>query len=277
VRDLPLAMGIWGAYMPLGQALVALYGAWVVVRTGWQALWVVTAIASALTVLASIRLLPPARPGASRPRRRAAPVRPTEPRERLGLLLLAGVFATYTLQWMALASYLPTLLTDLGVRLTVSGALTCVVLAGNVAGNVAAGALARRGVPSAPALAVALTVMLLSGALVFAPSTPVAARLLCALAFSTVGGAVPGTLFGLVAALRAPGPGRRNAVLVQGSQLGSALGPLLVGWAVARAGGWHAASGLILACGLIGLGLTAVWARGEPSRPAADLSSTSFH
>ncbi|HTM84230.1 MAG TPA: MFS transporter [Mycobacterium sp.] len=274
VRDAPLALGIWGGYMPLGQALVVLCGAWVIGHGGWPMLWIVVAVTSLLTALASafVRL-----PRGATAEDGPAPG-PAAPTGWMPLAMLAGIFMMYTLQWMALTGYLPTLLTDLGLSLLASGALSALVLLGNVAGNVGAGVLGRRGVPGALVLGVAGTSMLICGALVFASFTALEVKVLCAVAFSTLGGAIPGTLFALALAQRSPGRQWRSALLVQGSQIGSALGPLLVGWAVALAGGWYAAAYLIVAAGGIGLCLTAGWVRSRTfavraTGPAASLTT----
>ena len=286
-----VVLGVWGAYMPLGQTLVVLGGGGIVHAQGWPALWLVTALASLCTAVAAARLRVRGPAWAA-----DGPVLATTGRsgvasdgrarslgaaESRGFALLGLVFLAYALQWVAITGYLPTLLTDLGVGLTVAGVLTAVVLLGNVAGNAVAGVLGRRGVPGSTLLVGALTAMLLAGSLVFAPGLPVAARVLAALVFSTCGGVVPGTLFGLAAAPgTAPGAvpvGRRHALLVQGSQLGAALGPVLVAWTVAAGGGWHAAAGLMAVTGLGALALCTVWSRSADASLAATTRHFNHH
>ncbi|MBU3740624.1 MAG: MFS transporter, partial [Rhodoferax sp.] len=85
-------------------------------------------------------------------------------------------------------------------------------------------------------------------------------RLAGLLMFSALGGLVPGTLFSLAVRL-APGEDTVATTvgwMQQWSALGQFLGPPLVGWLAALAGGWH---WTWLATGsLCGLGLWLAWA-----------------
>lgn len=268
--DRSVVFGLWGAYMPVGQALVVLLGAGLVVHGGWAVLWWITSSASLVTVCLSVVAL---RSMGTTARTNRSGGRSSGPRagrrEWSALALLAVVFGLYTTQWMAVVGYLPTIFDDLGLVLWVAGLATAGVLLGNAVGNVGAGVVVRRHLTPLRVLLVALLVMSASGTLVFVPGMPAWVTIVTALVFSTFGGAVPGTLFGIVASMRAPGPSLRSAFLVQGSQTGTALGPLLVGTLVAVTGGWNTAALLMLGAGSLSLAVLLAWARCQRGR--ADL------
>lgn len=246
-RDLCFA--IWSTFMPAGIALALLVGpAW----TGWRGLWLANAVlaaAMALSVLAGVRRAPPATQsqpwaGLARDARATAASR--------GPLLLALAFAAYALQYFALISFLPVLLVErMAVSVAAAGALSALVSAVNILGNLAAGVLLSRGLPRWVPIAVAGAVMGLAGVGIFLPATPDGVVFLLCLVFSGVGGMLPATVLGSTMQM-APQPRLGPIALglaIQGNNLGQLLGPVAVGAAVAAAG-WPAAAVLVGAGGL---------------------------
>jgi MFS family permease len=94
------------------------------------------------------------------------------------------------------------------------------------------------------------------------------------LAFSGVGGLIPGTLFG-VAVVVAPGDDTVSTTvgwMQQFSALGQFVGPPAVAWLVTQVGGWHWTWALTGACSVLGMAtamqLQRVWTR-RTSAPQA--------
>jgi sugar phosphate permease len=95
------------------------------------------------------------------------------------------------------------------------------------------------------------------------------------LAFSGLGGLIPGTLFG-VAVVMAPGSDTVSTTvgwMQQFSALGQFTGPPAVAWLVTQVGGWHGTWMLTGASSLLGIALAAqlqrVWGRRHRHLPAA--------
>ena len=270
-------MGVWGAHMPLGMAAVLLASAVWLSATGWRALWAACAVLAALlaaVVLVLVRV----------PRAGAAPGSPAHPGSgarastRLvrdvtaspGPWLLAFCFACYSSQWIGVFSFLPTLYRDEGVTLAAASMLTAAGVAANAIGNLAAGWLLQHGASRAALLAAAAATMLGCGWLAFGSGASLAVRVGAIVAFSLVGGLIPGTLFASVAAF-APHAGAvstTSGLMLQASSLGQLASPPVLAAVASFTGGWtHGwiATGTF-ACG----GLVAAWLIGQWDRRRGD-------
>lgn len=262
------ALGWWGAYMPLGTAGALLLGPAVIAASGWQGWWWALGASTAAMAAVVVRAVPadtaPPAQGA------AAPQGPAPWAARLrrtlrasGPWLVAALFAAYSSQWLALVGFLPTVYQQAGLAAGLAGAATALVALVNMAGNIAAGRLLQRGVPAAVLLRIGFGVMALGGFIAFAPlplQGPAAAglRYAAALAFSMVGGLVPGTLFSLAVRL-APGEDTVSSTvgwMQQGSCVGQFAGPPLVAALASAVGGWQWSGGVTAACAGAGLMLT---------------------
>jgi MFS transporter, CP family, cyanate transporter len=97
------------------------------------------------------------------------------------------------------------------------------------------------------------------------------------LAFSTLGGMIPGVVFSATP-VHAKSPqhiGTTNGMLMQASHIGQFSIPILVAWVASRFGGWSASLGTMLV--LAGAGVLAGMAVGRferrlPSRTQAEAS-----
>ncbi|MBM3490676.1 MAG: MFS transporter [Alphaproteobacteria bacterium] len=257
-RDRTLALGLWGTYMPIGMALAMLVGGPLVALAGWRWLWWL-ASAAALVYLLAFQWLgrrfvlapePPAAPLADS--LRSAFRRP-------GPWLLAGCFGFYSLQFFAVATWLPTYLSE-AAAFSASGAAqwTALVVAANTVGNIVTALLLHRGMARAPLLLVAYLVMAATGTALLTLALPAAAKLLLAVLFTGFGGLLPAAVLA-GAALHAPSLRDVPTVAgasVQGANLGNLLGAPAMAAAVSLFGGWAAAPALLLGCCLVGIGLT---------------------
>lgn len=114
----------------------------------------------------------------------------------------------YAGQWLAVVGFLPTVFAQAQVGAQLAGALTALVAAVNIGGNIAAGRLLRQGTAPRKLLWTGFSAMALGAMLAFLPALDAgpAVRTGAVLLFSLVGGLVPATLFALCAA----GAGQRH-------------------------------------------------------------------
>ncbi len=274
-----LMLGLWGAYMPLATASALLVGPLWIGAIGWRSWWWLLAAISAAMAWWLARAVPAAAAApAATPAPNAAPaVAPAQPRfaSRLrqtlgarGPWLAAASFAVYSGQWLAVIGFLPSIYTQAGISGAATGVLTALAAAVNMIGNIGSGRLLHRGAKPVTLLVVGFVTMGLATVLAFAGGAhgeglPAWLRYLAVLAFSSVGGLVPATLFA-VGVRVAPSEHTLSTTLgwmQQWSAFGQFIGPPLVAWVAGLAGGWQLTWLVTGAASLIGLALTAAIAR----------------
>lgn len=244
------ALGLWGTFMPLGTALALVAGPGVMEAWGWQVWWWIPAGLTAAMALWIAAVVPADR----RPTQAAvAASAPAGYRARLGRTLaapgpwlVAVAFAVYSAQWLAVIGLLPSIVAASGWRSSSIAWPLALAAAVNMIGNVAAGRLQELGVPGPRLLLIGYSVMALGAWVAFAgPALPQGAEALWryggVLAFSMVGGVIPGTLFSIAVAV-APGEDTVATTvgwMQQWSSFGQFAGPPLVAWVAAMQGGWQ--------------------------------------
>ena len=278
----------WRAWWWLAAFVSAAMALWLARAVPWpraHSLPTATATASA----SACRSEPPGAPP-------APATLPTPLRMRLartlsapGPWLLALAFATYSGQWLAVIGFLPTVYAQAGSSLALGGALTAAAAAANMVGNVGAGRLLHAGASPVRLLVLGFVVMGFCAMLAFVaapdravgsevvaaggmqPLLPPWLRFVAVLLFSGVGGLIPATLFTL-AVRAAPGEGTLSTTLgwmQQWSAFGQFVGPPLVAWVAARAGGWHFTWVVTGASTLLGLALSMAIAQYVVKKPPA--------
>lgn len=258
--DRSRAMALWSCFMPTGIALAMLTGPWF---GGWHSLWTAAALGSgaiAVLVLWTVPRAMDTHGAAAAPRARIAEV------GRGPALALATTFLLYSLMFFALFSFLPVLLQQrLQVDASTVGLLAALASAANILGNLAAGALLPRLGRTVLGTAAAVAMGLCALGIFVPVLHPWAAFVLC-LVFSAMGGLVPSSLLSSVPQVTStPAQGALAVgLLMQGSNLGQALGPLLVGNVVDRHG-WPAAAACVVLAALA-MGVTVRW-RAAAGRP----------
>ncbi len=170
-RDRPLALGFWSAYIPVGAAVMMLVGPFIM-QGDWRALWLFNAAISALTALMAYRIVPHIPPG----RREKGQALFAEALGVLGrreLRLLAIAFLLYAIQYFALATFLPILLTDrLGFSLAQAGFVSALALSMNAAGNIVAGLSLKYGISLFAIMTTAFATIGLSSFGIFLDESP---------------------------------------------------------------------------------------------------------
>lgn len=266
-------LGFWGAYMPFGTAVALLAGPLWIEALGWRAWWWLLAAVSAGMALVVARGLPEVPPSTSVAG--GGPALAARVRRTLGSRgpwLVALSFSVYSSQWLAVIGFLPAIYTQAGVSGAATGVLTALAAAVNMIGNMAAGRLQHAGLAPTRLLTIGFVTMGLAATAAFAGGAgqglPPWARYGAVLAFSAVGGLIPGTLFALAVRLAPDGHTLGTTVgwVQQWSAFGQFVGPPLVAWIASRVGGWQYTWLATGACALLGLLLMTRIARALPPR-----------
>jgi predicted MFS family arabinose efflux permease len=250
------ALGWWGTYMPMGTALALLLGVPLMSWSGWRGAWVLLAAIS-LFAAGLLRWRVPSAPA-------PAHVQPLWPRlartlRAGGPWLVALGFLLYSGQWLAVIGFLPTIYRDAGFDAATVAWLSALAAGINMSGNIGAGRWLARGVRPGRLLALGYGAMALGSVVAFGAQGQPVLQFLAVLAFSAIGGLIPGTLFGVSVAL-APGPDTVSTTvgwMQQFSAMGQFLGPPAVAWWVTQVGGWQWTWVLTGGCSLLGLVLAA--------------------
>lgn len=238
-RHLRIALGLWGTYMPAGMTMIMVLFPLLTARTDWHGIWLLNAavaIAFALLFHTATRTAPHA-PGQARTFAASAAVLRNK-----GAWLLTLTFTCYTIQWMGLMTWLPTiLLGDMGMAPGPVALFTAAAVAVSILGNLGAGWVLQRGAPHWLILSIGHAAMGGGAWCLFQTGLPDDVRLGAVVVFSLVGGAVPASMFSSVLHhVRSPNlVGAANGMLVQGNHLGSFSGAPALGALAAAAGGWQ--------------------------------------
>lgn len=258
------AMGMWGAYMPVGVALALLCGPPFIAASGWHGWWWGLSAVSACAAVGVWLMVPPDQrhkaAGAGAP---AWQSRLSQTLSAPGPGLLGLAFAVYSAQWMAVIGFLPAIYAEAGIAATWTGVLSSLAAAANIVGNLAGGRLLQAGVAPGRLLRSGYAVMLLASFAAFAQwghgadawSLPAPLRYACVCLFSLGGGMVPATLFMLAVRLAPSATTVSTTVgfMQQASSLGQFFAPPAVAWLAMRAGGWQWTWVATLGCSLLGM------------------------
>jgi MFS family permease len=270
-RDQRLAFGIWSGYMPAGTSFMILVTPFVIGVIGWRGLWWLNTVllgGFALVFWLATRRVPDPRAEAAGRVARFKGDLGAVLRAR-GPWLLALCFATYTANYLCVASFLPTLLIADGFTQLLAGTLVALVVAANVFGNLFSGWLLQQGASRGVLIAIAAATMGAMSLVIYATELDAALKLAAAFAYSFVGGLLPAAIMG-GAPVHAPSAaqiGTTNGLILQWGNAGQLAAPPVFA-ALASAGGWSTAAWFTLALGLAGaaLGAAIAWHEGQRVR-----------
>ena len=256
-RDRKWALGVWAVYMPAGFASMMVFSAVIIDAYGWRTVW---AVSCALSIIWAIVVWRVSREW----RQHQKSVTSGQSifgnlRYSLtsaGALLVAGSFAVYAAQHIAMMNWLPTYMADVyGTSVLIAAAVPALVLAFNAGGNYAAASAMRRGHPIWMLLAIGAGGMALMEIGMYSNASPDVLKLVFALCFGVAGGLIPAAAFA-AAPVYAPTPaqiGTMSGLMVMATNAGQLFGPPALAAAREQAGSWDGTLWLVLSLATAGL------------------------
>jgi MFS family permease len=265
-KDVKMALSVWSCYLPAGVALIMLLLPFFLKVTSWQGLWRINGVILALygiilfKATAKIRFANPSQPLKLKALGTDILKTITSPAP----LLLALIFVTYALQWLAVMGFLPTLLLEkYGFSRALASWLTAGMVSLNIFGNLAGGRLLEAGCKRWALIGVASFVMGSCAMAIYAPHNNFVLNYAGCLVFSLVGGLIPTSVIG-AAPLYAPSKNlvsTTTGFLIQGGQSGQVIGPPVLAWLVSTTGTWSAGAWFLGSVALAGILLSLCLAR----------------
>jgi MFS transporter, CP family, cyanate transporter len=259
-EDLPIAMGIWGAFMPLGISLALWFSPVLLNFWGWRGLWIVIGCVIMVWALIIWLLFKPSNAVSRHVPPLLAEV--LKVKEIILILFLPQTlwmflcFAIYSTLFISVVSFLPTLLVEQhSTSLVYANKISALVVAGNIVGNYCAGFMIKKGANSGNLLIIGFTIMGVLGAIMFQSFLGPPGKLICGLGFAIFGGLIPGSLFVISSKLSLGSLSLLVfvGVLLQGAGIGQALGASLTTLIVEKFDMWQATSVFML--GIMSLGI----------------------
>lgn len=263
-----VAVGIWSSYMPAGAGAIIALCAVLLPLWGWRGVWWLTALIAAAT-LAFLwsRSGDYAEVGTAAKRSLAtlfASMRQPVP------WLLGASFGVYNIQFYAVMVWLPTyLLQTRGIDAGPAAVLTALFVFVNFFGNLIGAWLIQRGIGRGRIIGGSFLVTGILFAAIFAPAVPDALRYAFVLAYSVACGPIAAAvLTGGTRYARSPAEaGSLQGLIVQLTNVGIFLGPLILAMAVTLANGdWAAARWVLLAAAVVGAAIGVAVGRLERQR-----------
>lgn len=261
------AVGWWAAYMGLATFIGLLATAWVLQYISWQSWWLFLAVLTILPIPLLLKIIPPeSTAGAAGVRTATRRILATASSGRVWLSGL--IFGCYTVQWMAVVGFLPSIYQETGLSQLTGGFLSAVVGGLNAVGAIITGLLLHRGASGKTMLITAFAIMIGTSIATFAVDFPAELILLQVVfvgLFSLCGAMIPATMTRVAVDL-APEGGSAPAAMGLMQQIfnvGNFTGPMLVAWLVVQTGGWNATWWMTGLFGLLGITLTLILARGN--------------
>lgn len=259
INRVNMAVGCWSAYMGTATFFGLIASAFFLQVGTWQTWWWIMAAVTLIPIPLILRLVPKDQPHAVGGAKAAtARIGVTA---RTGKVWIAGfAFGCYTIQWMAVVGFLPTIYEQSGLSGTHPGTLSALVGGLNGVGAVLTGLLLQRGAPAKALLFVSFAAMGITSFLTFAIdwspiSGGLAWQVACVAAFSFLGAMIPTTLTRMAVDLAPTGGSAPAAMglMQQIFNIGNFTGPMIVAWLAMITGGW--ASTWWMTCGFAALGI----------------------
>lgn len=254
-RDRPLAMGLWGSFIPVGVSSSMFVTPLILDLHGWRGVWIDIGLLNLfwafLIFMVFVRREKLSEHKAPQIADLIGPVK------KLSTLMLVLGFACYSALYQAVTALLPTMLvSDYNMLLANAAYLGAFVVMVNMVGNIGSGWLIGRGLQPWLLQVVAIFTMGVSACFIFLPFTEPLVKMMFGVLFSVFGGLFPGTAFVLAArfSVTPAHVALMVGLLLQGSGFGQMIGPLITTAVVDASGTWEAALPGFVIVTLIGLG-----------------------
>lgn len=264
-KSRPMAMGLWGTFIPGGVAMSMLVG--LVFDNSWRPLWWFTCAMAIVCLLLIITIVLPVL-GRLQVAEKATTAKNTALYPSVfsrDPLLLAASFLLYSSFFVSLITFLPTLLTEsTPMELEAATRVSVFIVLCNICGNITAGFAISRGVRLKLLLTMALLGAGLFSSVVFLEELDLSVRVFFGLLACYFGGLLPASVFASVANFV---PEKQSGLLLgiifQAMGSGQVAGPLIMAAMVENLGGWRWGSVFYLGLAFGGLCLMAVFQSGK--------------
>ncbi|GGJ50349.1 MFS transporter [Glutamicibacter ardleyensis] len=262
LKRMNLAVGWWAAFMGIATFFGVLGTAIALRFISWQIWWLVLAALTVIPIILILKFVSGSASGGGANARVA--LRRIAVTAASGKIWVSGViFGCYTVQWMAIVGFLPTVFREDGLSPILGGLFSAVVGGLNALGAIITGLLLQRGIAGKRLLLGSFVIMAVTAVLTFAidyPKTLVLVQVLCVGLFSLCGAAVPATMTRLAVDLAPEGGSAPAAMglMQQIFNIGNFTGPMLVAWLVVLTGGWSSTWWVSVFFGTLGLAMVLV-------------------
>ncbi|MGO2052910.1 MFS transporter [Glutamicibacter sp. BW80] len=262
LQRMNLAVGWWAAFMGIATFFGVLGTAVALRFISWQSWWFILAVLTVLPILLILKFVSASAPGGGTSAKEA--LRKIVVTAASGRIWISGIiFGCYTVQWMAIVGFLPTIFREDGLSPILGGLFSAVVGGLNALGAIITGLLLHRGIAGKKMLLASFAVMAVMALLTFAidyPASLVLVQVLCVGLFSLCGAAVPATMTRLAVDLAPEGGSAPAAMglMQQIFNIGNFTGPMLVAWLVVLTGGWNSTWWVSAFFGTLGLAMVMV-------------------
>lgn len=267
VLRLNQAVGWWAGYMGMATFIGVFSTALYLQRFSWQSWWLILAVLTILPIPLVLKVIP------TEPTSGIAGVKVALSRIAVtaasGRVWLSGlIFGCYTVQWMAVIGFLPSIYQAFGMSPVTGGFLSGLVGGLNAVGAIVTGLMLQRGASAKTMLVTAFVIMGLTAWGTFAFNYPHSLMFLQVVLvglFSLCGAMVPATMTRIAIDVAPSGGSTPAAVglMQQIFNVGNFTGPMLAAWLVTINGTWNTTWWMAAAFGALGIALTFVLARGD--------------
>jgi len=257
-KDIRMALSVWSCYLPAGAAMMMVLLPFYLKFTSWQGLWQINGVLLTLygILLARATAKIPFLNGSQSLKFNSLAADMFKTITSPGPLVLALIFITYSLQWLAVMGFLPTLLLEkYGFSRALASWLTAGMVFLNIFGNLAGGRLLKNGCKRWILIGLASFVMGSCAIAIYSSGNNFLLNYSGCLIFSLVGGLIPASVIG-AAPLYAPSKtlvSTTTGFVIQGGQSGQVLGPPVLAWLVSTTGSWTAGAWFLGSVALIGI------------------------
>lgn len=265
VKNVNMAVGWWAGYMGMATFLGVFSTALVLEHLSWHLWWGILAIITLLPIPLILKFVGPDAPSGSAGLREAA--KRIAITARASRVWVSGlIFGCYTVQWMAVVGFLPTIYEEFGLSAVVGGLASAVVGGLNAVGAIICGGLLHRGANGRTLLYCGFALMALASFITFAfdyPTHLLWIQMIAVGLFSLSGATIPTTMTRVVVDL-APPDGSAPASMGLTQQIfniGNFTGPMLLASMATLTGGWNATWWLTAGFCVLGALLTSLLSR----------------
>lgn len=274
VKNVNMAVGWWAGYMGMATFLGVFSTALVLEHLSWHLWWGILAIITLLPIPLILKFVGPDAPSGSAGMREAA--KRIAITARASRVWVSGlIFGCYTVQWMAIVGFLPTIYEEFGLSAVVGGLASAVVGGLNAVGAIICGGLLHRGANGRTLLYCGFALMALASFITFVfdyPTHLLWIQMVAVGLFSLSGATIPTTMTRVVVDL-APPDGSAPASMGLTQQIfniGNFTGPMLLASMATLTGGWNATWWLTAGFCVLGALLTSLLSRKNSPFTATD-------